>query len=461
MLQLMVGRPLKTYPPLFHEIIATMEDKSDIPMGSIPVLCPDCGSACVGPYGFQRTLTGNWQKFQCKNEDCPSREHLKKGRQFVLKTSAIFKEALAKHLSMLLIPLIKGDTPQTALAAQHHRSSALMTYIRHKVEGILAKRQLLEKLVIKAPYADAVSLDELFLKIDGIPVYVIMATAYGKRQVLGVKVTFSRDEIMMRHVFNEAEQNNGKPFSMITIDAWGGSIKMAKNLMRPITLVVHKHKAPYNKAVLWKIEYEPDKRITHKIGVKTDFFRTRKVREYYYLKEVEDLSKPLLKQKGRPKEVKNGQGKGPYLKIPKEEQKTRGPKGLFALFEKGHKGYAHVDPGKKLVRIAKGGSSTVAAVLNQVILVYGKMTIQNNLAENKNSVVEHRVWRSGPKELLGFEQRLRCFLFYLNNPEELPNIQIDHNLRGDLVYDELKCSIFGDIWRQAYQFQQKVTKMEE
>jgi hypothetical protein len=356
----------------------------------------------------------------------------------------------------MLSPILRGNMTHLTVGEHYHRSPALITYLRHKVEEILDRRKDLEKLVCEDPLEDAVSLDEMFLTIEGEAVYIIMATSYGKKKVLGIKVAKSRDELMMRTVFDEAERNNGKLFSIMTIDAWGGSMKMAKELKRPITVVIHKHKSPYNKGVIWRIEYEENKRIIHSIGVKTDFFTSRRTREYRYLKTEESLVKPVPKKKGRPKGVKNGHGKGNYKKKPKNQLLKRGPKGIFVVFDKGKKGYAKIDPGKKQVRLAKGGSHTVGAVLNQVIRLYARMTVQNNLAENKNSVVEHRVWLSGPKDLDGVEKRLRTFLYFLNNPKELPKLQIRHRLRGDLVYKELESGLMGHILRSNYSYSQKM-----
>jgi len=459
MLAHMAGRPIKEYMPIYEPITMRSDDFVSLPFGDILVLCPVCHSSLVGQYGFQTLKTGTWAKYQCKNPLCPALQYLRKGRQFTLQTSAFFQDALADHLAHMLVPLVKGDSTQKVVGEHHHRSPALMTYIHQKIQAVLERRQDLEKLVVDAPLDDAVSLDEWFLKIGGEAVYVIMATSYGKKKVLGVKVAYSRDDAMMRAVFDEAERNNGKPFSTITIDAWGGSIKMAKGLCRPITAVIHRHKAPFDKAVLLRIEYIEGKRVLNFIGVKTDFFKARKSREYKYMIETEDLTKSTPKKQGRPKGSKNGQGKGPYKKIPKKDQKKRGPKGAFMVFDKGKKGYAKVDPGRGRVRLGKGGSSTVGAVLNQVISLFGKMTIQNNLAENKNSVVEHRVWRSGPKDAAGFEKRLRTFLFYLNNPAELPKLRIPHRLRGDLVYTELKTGLYGRIYKANYLFRLKLEKM--
>lgn len=455
MLYYMAGRPRTIYTSISEEIFITTEEEDNIPFGDIVILCPICHTNFVGPYGFQHTKTGTWQKYQCKNPGCPWLLNYATGKQFVMKTSALFRDALKNHLNKMIVPLIRGDTTQTIVGKHTHRSPALMTYIRHKIEDNLEKHTQLKSLVIDKPLDDGVAMDEWFMKINGEAVYIIMATSYGKKKVLGVKVAISREESMMRTVFDEAENNNGKQFSLVSIDAWGGSMKMIKNLNRPISAVIHKHKSPYDKAIIWEIEYTPDKRIIHNIGVQTDFFRKRKKRQYFYFREEEDLTQLPPKKRGRPKGVKNGRGKGSYKKIPKDEQKKRGPKGIFQVFDRGKKGYAFVDPGKKSVKIAKGGSGAVGAVLNRVILFFCKMTIQNNLAENKNSVVEHRVWRSGPKDQDSFEKRLRTFLFFLNNPRQIQTLRIDHSFRGDLMFSQLKDSIYSDIFIQNYQYYEK------
>jgi hypothetical protein len=449
----MVGRPRKIYTGMVGDITMTDCNNVSVPVTQIQILCPECGSDQVGPIGDG--------KVQCKNRNCPFLKNHAKGKQFRLRTSAYFRNSLKDHLQRILKPLIIGETTQSAIGKQFDRSPALITYLRKKIQTIFKRNEKNKKLVLKHTLEDAVAIDEMFIKINGKTAFILMATCYKKRKVLAVKVTSSRDDLQMRALLDEAELNNGKPFQIITIDAWGGSQKMAKNLDRPIILVIHKHKAPYKKAVIWSIEYEhtesTKKRIIHKIGVKTNFFTTRHKREYHYLREEEDLTPKAPKPKGRPKGVKNGKGK--KKKKPKSNNK-RGPKGIFTVFDKGQRGYAKVNPSKKSVKIAKGGSNTVSAVLNQVIQVFAGMTIQNNLAENKNSVVEHHVWFSGPKDDENFETRLRTYLFYLNNPDQISKIKISHRLRSDLLDKELNKGIFGSIFMQQTRYMQIRQKME-
>ena len=441
---LMPGRPKTVYLPIFRLIHVTLEDGTTLPLTDIPVLCPICESPLVGPYGHQPEEEGGDQKYQCKNKDCPFRKEHKKGHQFYVHTSARLQQALVDYFEKVLIPLVNGTMPQQALAGQIHRSPALVTYIRHKVEARLQELDQLRQLVRSPTLEEAVSLDEFFLTIGGHAVYVVIATGYRQRKVLGVKVSLSRDEAVMRAVFGEAEQNNGKKFAILTIDAWGASQKMAKDLNRPIIVVIHKHKRPYDKAVIWSIEYEGDTRVTHKIGVKTDFFRSRKTREYRYLRQEEPCTPPDSgpRKRGRPKNVKNGQGKRKKHEGP---PRKRGPRGIHEVFEKGQKGYAKVDPGKKKVRLGKNGPSAVAAALGQVIQVFAGMTIQNNLAENKNSVIECRVWLTGPKDIEQCEVRLRTFLFFQNNPDQLGGLSISHHFRADLLDYEIQTGIYGNI----------------
>ncbi len=185
----MAGRPKTLYPPLFRTLHATMKDGTTIPLADIPVLCPICESPLVGPYGNQPDEDGGEPKYQCKNDDCPFRKEHGSGHQFNVRTSARFRQALAAHFQQVLVPLVNGSMPLRALAGQIHRSPALVTYIRHKVEARLQELGQLQKLVLSPTLEDAVSLDEFFLTVEGQAVYVATATGYSQRKVLGVKVS--------------------------------------------------------------------------------------------------------------------------------------------------------------------------------------------------------------------------------------------------------------------------------
>ncbi len=457
MIIFMCGRPKTEYTPIYRPIYLEIKNGVDIELMKIPILCPICHSALVGKYGYQPSTSGLVEKFQCKNSACSFRVSHRSGKQFNFRTSACFRDALQTQLSQILKPLILGDLSKKALGVQFHRSPALMTYLRQKVEKALKKMDVLDQLVLETTLDTAVAMDETFLKIAGIPYYLILATGYRTRKILGLSISKTRDESALRQVFDEADQNTIFPIECLSVDAWGASQALAKHLNRPITLIIHKHKRPYDKAVIWDIQYDGDQRIIHKIGVKTDFFRKRKKREYHYLVEQENIAPKVLKRRGRPKGVKNGQGK---LKNTSKTKKKRGRKGIFSVFTRGVKCYANISPWRQKVRLAKSGLGAVGAALNRVIKLYAKMTIQNNLAENKNSMLEHRVWFSGRKTPESFEERLRTFVILQNNPYLWDNLEISHSFRSDLLEKQLDRSVFGGMVREMYQWDNNLKKGE-
>lgn len=109
----------------------------------------------------------------------------------------------------------------------------------------------------------------------------------------------------MREVFNEAECNTKYQITTVISDAWGSTIAMVKNLGREINHVIHKHKKPYDKAVIKRYKYTDTKRITTDIGVKTDATKRRAMRQGHYMMIEEPLSPPPSKKRGRPKDSKN------------------------------------------------------------------------------------------------------------------------------------------------------------
>ncbi len=164
---LMAGRPKTQYHPIFRTLHATLEDGTTFSLTKIPVLCPKCESQLVGPYGTQPDGDGGDEKFQCKDPDCPFLKHHAHGHQFNIRTSARFQQALAAYLTNILAPLVSGTMSQSVLAGQIHRSPALVTYLRHKVEARLQELDQLQKLVLNPTLEDAVALDEFFLTIEG------------------------------------------------------------------------------------------------------------------------------------------------------------------------------------------------------------------------------------------------------------------------------------------------------
>ncbi len=236
----------------------------------------------------------------------------------------------------------------------------------------------------------------------------------------------------MRDVYDEAEQNTRYQITTVISDGWTSTIAMVKNLGREITHVIHKHKTPYEKAVIKHYKYADTERVTTDIGVKTDVMEKRATRQGHYMVTRTPLNASVPNKQGRPKGSKTKKKAKRSNK-----KKKRGRKGLFKVFDKGKKFYFKVDPYRKTVRMSKNLPASVAAALTEGINLFALKSIQNNVSENINSVLQSVSRLKGPKTVESVEQRIRAVIIVRNTPTILNEIQIDRNIRGKFFIDNI------------------------
>lgn len=82
--------------------------------------------------------------------------------------------------------------------------------------------------------------------------------------------------------------------------------------------------------------------------------------------------------------------------------------------------------------------TSVVAALTEVIALFALKTIQNNLSENVNSMLQSLLRLRGPKTVESVERRIRAVIIIRNNPELLEEVQIDRNVRGEFYINNLK-----------------------
>ncbi|WP_457556885.1 hypothetical protein [Candidatus Harpocratesius sp.] len=414
----------------YHDFVIESDNNEQIVLKSIQICCPICQSPLVGEDGTKKRGKSRVQSYQCRNPKCSFLNNAKQGKQFTVYSSLFIKSIVQMYLDEIMTKLFYSQGKLIDIAKDYSISSSLMTYLSKKFQNMLDKQHGLQNLVEKPQFEHAVSIDETFLKINGISFYIIMATGYATHKVLGLKVSKTRTWEDIRDVFLEADQNSQEPLKVITADAWGGTKSCAKNLKRPITLIMHRHKKPFEDIVVKHYDYEENKRKITTIGVKSDFVKKKATREYYYMESVEDLAVKMKKKRGRKKGTKNGQGK--KKKKPKTKKK-RGSKGYRTVFDKGKRGYAKIDPYRKTVRVGKNILPAVSAALEEVINLYPKRFIQNNLAEHKNSLISNFLVLSGPKTAETIERKIRAFIICRNNPLILFSLTFNHNFQSNFL----------------------------
>jgi len=436
---LMIGRKNKNLIELWHQIFITIINGLRIPLIEIKIRCPECGSWMVSPNGTRKRKNGRVDAFICKNLGCKDKGQ-KTPKQFIVTTSYEFKKLVHGKLKQLYEDILKDGAKNKTIAKKYNVSPSEISALRTEIEKAIEKHQTLDSLVDVPQPDKAIAIDETFLKIEGKKVYIIMATGYSTRKVLGIKVSFTRKEQDMREVFDEAEKNAMYQIKTVISDAWASTIAMAKNLGREITHVIHKHKKPYDKAVIKHYNYTDTERVTTDIGVKTDAMKKRATRQGQYLVKREPLNAPPSKKLGRPKGSKTKKKDKASNK-----KKKRGRKGLFKVFDKGTKFYFKVDPYRKTVRVSKNLPTSVPATLAEVLDLFALKSIQNNVSENLNSVLQSLLRLKGPKTVESVERRIRAFLIVRNMPEILDEIQIDRNVRGKFFIANINSMEFSNL----------------
>jgi len=430
----MVGRHKKPEIPLYQDFSIEDGEGNKKTLKKIQIQCPICESGDIREDGTKSSGKTRIQSYKCHNSSCSWLNNHKGGKQFTIFSSLFICMILGKYLQQILNLIGKSQGKLADIGKYYSLSPSLMTYLNDKFQESLDQHHGLHNLVSTLQCDRAIALDETFLKIKGKAYYIIIATGYYSHKVLGLKVSRTRTWKDIFEVFLEADNNTVDQIEIVTADAWGGTKTCIKNLKRPMTLITHRHKKPYKDVVIEKYEYEGNIRKITTIGVKTDFVKKRAKKEYRYIESTEMVNLPAKKKRGRPKGVKNGQGKKKKLPGPK---KKRGRKNFLTIFNKGTKGYAKVDPYRKTVRVGKEISPAVRAALGDVVNLFAKIYIQNNLAENINSVLSNQMVLSGPKSEISIERRLRAVLICRNNPRILETLMINHKFQQKFIIKQI------------------------
>lgn len=281
----------------------------------LEISCPECDSTYVVKNGTKTRKSGLIQSFECKNTLCPAfhPHYPRHGKQFTIATSKAMRNLVKNEIQWVYDSLYHHGVRGTQIARHTHMSEGWVSYLRKEFDEMITKGIERDKIVdhfslVSKPTEDeAASIDETFFKIKKITVYVIIVRGYLSRKVLAVNVSLSRKEADMKKAFEEAQQNSQKTLRILTADAWGATELMVRQRNQPMTLIMHRHKKPYDKAVIERIEYNFEKNLRYvtQIGVPTDLFLTRADRIVHYLTKEEPILVPEKKPKGRPKGCKD------------------------------------------------------------------------------------------------------------------------------------------------------------
>ena len=428
----MAGRKKKEFIPIYRDLIIVIKGVVELMLGKIQIKCPLCGGWMISTNGTRPRRGKRVEAFICRNSNCKNGDH-KTPKQFILTSSYEFKKLIFNKLKRLYEDLLKDGAKSKTIAKKYNVSPSQISALRAAFIEALDKLEGLDNLVKVAQPDTTICMDETFLKIEGTPIYIIIATGYQTHKILGLKVSKTRKEEDMREVFDEAENNTEQPISNVISDGWGSTQTMTKNLGKNITHVIHKHKKPYKKVIIRHYFYTKTHRITLELGIKNDIFKKKGRRVFYYTVRKTPLTPPPLKKRGRPK----GSTNKPKKKNKSVKKQMPGRKGLFSVFSKGKRGYVAVDPYRKTLRVSKSMDPKILEVLQEILRLFARLKIQNNVAENSNSVIQLLLKLCGPKTETSVEEKIRAFVMVRNQPELLVKVRIERNIRGNFIIDSL------------------------
>ena len=273
-------------------------------LDNVPLMCPDCFSTDVRPNGTRELKETRHDAYICRNPDC-KRKRKKTPRQFAAHTSGFIKSLVNEKIEEMVREIYLDGSKAKSVASSYGVSDTFVSFLRDEVDEAIENALVKDKLVDEPTDDDKVSIDETFFKIGKTKIYVIITRGYKTKKVLGIHVSTTRKESDIRASFDEAQRNTVSRINTITSDAWGATRRMVRGLMYPVTLIVHEHKKPYDKAVVERIDYNGENRIVTQVGIKTDVFTRTGKREYRYQTIIESTVKPAAKRPGRPKGSKN------------------------------------------------------------------------------------------------------------------------------------------------------------
>ena len=398
------------------------------------ICCPDCFSTDISLNGTRPRDHGRVQAYLCNDTTCRTKRGKKTGRQFTVLTSGEVAKLVEREIATMIDALYRRGAKAKTVAAMHGVSDAFVSLLRSAVDKTIARGVKRDKLVSQKTKDHAVSIDETFFKIDGETIYVIIVRGYKSSKVLGVNVSTARAEADMRKAFDEARGNSSKRIEVITSDAHEATRAMARHLGYPVTLIVHPHKKPYDKAIIERTEYDGDVQIQTLIGVSTDIFKKQKKREFHFKQVTRPVNPPAPKPRGRPKGSKNKAKKNIKDKKGKKGLKKRGRPSIFEVFKSGRKGYVKVKPKKHQLVFRTGTITSVMKGMQDAFDLFSGKCIQNNHAETENNTIRSVANLGGQRSKEKLGGRIRTTERLRNDPALKPSEKIKRRYRASVYF---------------------------
>lgn len=97
----------------------------------------------------------------------------------------------------------------------------------------------------------------------------------------------------------------------------------------------------------------------------------------------------------------------------------------------------NVDPYRLTLQFSKTMNPKIISVLKELFELFFRNTIQNNVGEGSNSVLQSLLKLCSPKTISSVENKICSFVIIRNEPKLFSKVQIERNIRGDFIINGL------------------------
>jgi len=111
-----------------------------------------------------------------------------------------------------------------------------------------------------------------------------------------------------------------------------------------------------------------------------------------------------------------------------------------------------VNPYRKTLKIMGNPLGPVMAGVKATFRLFAGMSIQNNLAENINAVLQSILRLRGPKTIESVENRLRASVIVRNSPEVICEMEIKRAVHGIFLLNNIKDVDKFDMAERGWKF---------
>ena len=102
-----------------------------------------------------------------------------------------------------------------------------------------------------------------------------------------------------------------------------------------------------------------------------------------------------------------------------------------------------------MLAVFKRNRSSQSSFSAKTLILFDLMSIQNNLAKNRNSFLRAVLWLTEPKTIESVERRIRATLKLRNHRELLYEIEIERTVRGEFLINNLKLIEYVDLLQRG------------